>query len=77
MNSPERRDITARQLEVLEAITRLTREEGYPPTIRELGAALEIASTNGVMDHLRALRKKGHLAWVPGRSRTLRVLRTG
>jgi len=53
--------LTARQREVLDAIVSMTQDKGVPPTLRELGAALGIRSTNGVTDHLKALRRKGYL----------------
>jgi repressor LexA len=63
--------ITDRQLEVLRFIVRQIEENGYPPTIREIGEALDIRSTNGVNDHLKALEKKGYLARDPVKSRAL------
>lgn len=51
--------ITARQLDVLRTIERLHREEGFPPSVRQLGAELGIKSPNGVADHLRSLARKG------------------
>ena len=46
-------------------------KQSYAPTLREIGAALGIRSTNGVHDHLRALEHKGFLTRVPTRSRTI------
>ncbi len=63
--------LTDRQLEVLRFIARQIEEAGYPPTIREIGEALDIRSTNGVNDHLKALEKKGFLARDPVKSRAL------
>jgi SOS-response transcriptional repressor LexA len=51
--------MTLRQGEVLRTIDRLFSEYGRSPTLRELGAALEINSTNGVDDHLIALEQRG------------------
>jgi SOS-response transcriptional repressor LexA len=34
---------------------------GFAPTLREIGKALGIGSTNGVNDHLKALEHKGYL----------------
>lgn len=48
-----------RQLEVLKRIDSYRDQRGFPPSIRELGELLGIASTNGTNDHLRALEKKG------------------
>ena len=63
--------LTDRQLEVLRFIAREIESRGYPPTIREIGEGLDIASTNGVNDHLKALEKKGYLQRDPVKSRAL------
>ncbi len=64
-------ELTERQLEVLRFIARQIEDHGYPPTIREIGEALEIRSTNGVNDHLKALERKGYLTRDPVKSRAL------
>ena len=63
--------LTDRQLEVLRFIARQIEDNGYPPTIREIGEALDIRSTNGVNDHLKALERKGFLTRDPVKSRAL------
>jgi repressor LexA len=63
--------LTDRQLEVLRFITKQIEECGYPPTIREIGEGLDIRSTNGVNDHLKALERKGYLTRDPVKSRAL------
>jgi repressor LexA len=63
--------LTDRQLEVLRFIAEQIEELGYPPTIREIGEALDIRSTNGVNDHLKALERKGYLTRDPVKSRAL------
>src|SRR5512140_2510034 len=63
--------LTERQLEVLRFIANEIEQRGYPPTIREIGEALDIASTNGVNDHLKALERKGYLQRDPVKSRAL------
>ena len=63
--------ITHRQAEVLDFIERMP----IPPTLREIGAELGIASTNGVNDHLRALERKGRIECpTDARSRYIKVL---
>ncbi len=64
-------ELTERQLEVLRFIARQIEDHGYPPTIREIGEALDIRSTNGVNDHLKALERKGYLTRDPVKSRAL------
>jgi repressor LexA len=63
--------LTDRQLEVLRFIARQIDDAGYPPTIREIGEGLDIRSTNGVNDHLKALERKGYLSRDPVKSRAL------
>lgn len=50
---------TERQAEALRFIAEHTAAKGYPPTLREIGDALRIQSTNGVADHVRGLVRKG------------------
>lgn len=53
--------LTARQRTVLEYVIGFIKENEIPPTLREIGAAMGIGSTNGVNDHLYALMNKGYL----------------
>lgn len=55
------RPITRRQLQVLRSIHAFQRARGMAPTLREIGAAVSIRSTNGVNDHLKALERRGLL----------------
>ena len=64
--------LTERQRKVLDFIQSAISEQGYPPTLREIGNFMSIRSTNGVNDHLRALERKGYLTRVDMKSRTLR-----
>lgn len=51
--------LTDRQMDVLKAWAAHYEEKGYPPTLRELGRRLGIRSTNGVAEHVSALKRKG------------------
>jgi repressor LexA len=51
--------------------------EGRPPTLREIGLELGIASTNGVRDHLQALIEKGYIRRDERSARGIQVLRGG
>ena len=64
--------LTDRQQQVLDFIREHIQGAGYPPTIREIGDHLGIASTNGVADHLKALRRKGALTHEGMKSRALK-----
>ncbi len=63
--------LTPRQQKVLEYITWYIQENGFPPTLREIGVKFEITSTNGVKRHVDALLKKGVLTRGVNTSRTL------
>jgi repressor LexA len=59
---------------VLDTIKKLTKEKGYPPTVRELGKAVGYRSTNTVHDKLTRLQEEGLIDWEPSKTRTIRVL---
>jgi repressor LexA len=67
-------ELTERQSEILNYIRRHINEQGYPPTVREIGMAFGIRSTNGVADHLKSLERKGYLARGSLKSRALRPI---
>jgi repressor LexA len=66
--------LTDRQMAVLQFIIDCIDDEGYPPTIREIGDHLGIKSTNGVNDHLKAIERKGYLEREDAKSRALKPL---
>jgi len=72
-------ELSARQQQVLDFIERFLSENGYPPTLRDIGAGLSIRSTNAVNDHLAALERKGAIVRDRSRSRgiSLPAVRAG
>lgn len=64
-------ELTDRQKEILNFIVRESENRGFPPTIREIGEEMDIRSTNGVNDHLKALERKGYLTRGEQQSRSL------
>ena len=50
-----------RQRQILEFISRYLQEHDRPPTNREIGQAMGIASTGHVDYHLSVLTKKGYI----------------
>jgi len=69
--------LTDRQEKILAFIKKSIQEQGYPPTIREIGEHFGIRSTNGVNDHLKALERKGYLLRGELKSRALSVIDGG
>ena len=68
-----KKELTARQQEILNFIREQIEEKGIPPTYREIGERFQIRSTNGVHATLEALRRKGYLEREPSISRGLRL----
>src|SRR5438046_9341075 len=69
--------LTERQEKILAYIKRSIVEQGYPPTIREIGEHFGIRSTNGVNDHRKALERKGYLLRGELKSRARSVIEGG
>jgi repressor LexA len=53
--------LNERSRQILAYIQDYSRDHGFPPTIREIGAAFGISSTNGVRYYLNLLERAGHL----------------
>jgi repressor LexA len=64
-----RKSLTERQKKVLNAIREFILENGYSPTVRQLGEALSIANPSAVFKHILSLEKKGYLERVKGEVR--------
>ena len=68
------KELRPRQKAMLEFIRRFIEENDYPPTIREIGAAVGISSTSVVNYNLDQLEKKGHIIRNREVSRGLRLV---
>ena len=67
--------LTDRQRQLLQYIEDHLRIHGFPPSIREMAEHMDIRSTNGVNDHLKALEKKGYIQRGSGlKSRAISLL---
>ena len=53
------RKLSERQRRIMDFVTRYTGEHGYPPSIREIGKAVDITSTSVVDYNLKALERNG------------------
>ena len=69
-----KKELTDRQNKILTFIRDFLRENGFPPTLREIGKAFEISSTFGVKRHLDALEKKGYIRIESNASRGIAIL---
>jgi repressor LexA len=67
-------DLTKRQQEIFDFIKRYSAKYGYPPTVRDIGKAVGLASASTVHAHLANLEKIGLLRRDPTKPRALELL---
>ncbi len=67
-------DLTKRQQEIFDFIKRYSAKHGYPPTVRDIGKAVGLASSSTVHAHLANLEKVGLLRRDPSKPRALELL---
>ncbi len=68
-------DLTKRQGEILDYLIAYLTDKGYPPTIREIREAFGLRSNRGIVDHLKALERKGYIRRAKGSSRAIEIVR--
>jgi repressor LexA len=61
-------ELTPRQKRIYDFIAGAIRDNGYAPSIPEIGQRFNITSTRGVFDHLKALENKGYIKRVGKRA---------
>lgn len=66
-------DLTDRQKEILKFISQQMRERGFPPSVREIGAAVGLTSPSTVHGHLATLQEHGYLRRDPDKPRAIEV----
>ena len=68
------KDLTKRQREIYDFISRYLSRHGYPPTVREIGKAVGLHSSSTVHAHLAKLESLGVLKRDPTKPRAIEVL---
>lgn len=68
------RPLTARQKKILDAISTAIDEYGYPPSMREIGDIVGLASLSSVTHQLSRLEEMGYIRRDPKRPRAIEVL---
>jgi repressor LexA len=69
------RSLTKRQQEIFDFVRSYVGEHGYPPTVRDIGKAVGLASSSTVHAHLANLEKHGLLRRDPTKPRAIEVLK--
>jgi repressor LexA len=68
------KDLTKRQQEIFDFIKKYSARYGYPPTVRDIGKAVGLASSSTVHAHLANLEKVGMLRRDPSKPRAIELL---
>jgi repressor LexA len=66
-------DLTKRQQEIFDFIKRYSGQYGYPPTVRDIGKAVGLASSSTVHAHLANLERIGLLRRDPSKPRAIEL----
>lgn len=69
--------LTSRQSQILTFMQKKVIENGYPPTVREIGKAVGMSSPSSVHSQLKTLEKKGYIHRDPSKQRAIKILKGG
>src|SRR6476659_1247609 len=68
--------LSKRQQDILLYIKEEVKKKGYPPSVREIGEAVGLASSSTVHGHLSRLESKGLIRRDPTKPRAIEILQT-
>lgn len=63
--------LTPKQAEIYDFILQYTKEHGYPPAVREIGAAVNLKSPSTVHFHMKKLEAEGYIRKADGKTRAI------
>jgi len=66
--------LTNRQSDILTAIKKFQADNGYPPTVREIGKMVDLSSPATIQTHLLNLEDKGYIKKNANKNRTIELL---
>ncbi|MHA6261194.1 transcriptional repressor LexA [Sporosarcina sp. CAU 1771] len=70
----ETKKISKRQEDIMDFIKSEVKQKGYPPSVREIGTAVGLASSSTVHGHLARLESKGYIRRDPTKPRAIEIL---
>ena len=70
-------ELNKREKAILKFIEKKINEDGYPPSVREIGKAVGLSSTATVHGYLGKLKDKGYIKKEDKKGRTLKLLKGG
>ena len=69
--------LTPKQQQIYDFISSFADEHGYPPSVREIGAAVGLKSPSTVHFHLKGLREAGYITQAEGKTRAISIVGAG
>ena len=75
MRKKDPNELGKREKAILKYIEKEIKENGYPPSVREIGKAVGLSSTATVHGYLAKLEQKGYIKKESQKGRTLRLLK--
>lgn len=63
--------LTPKQAEIYAFIQQFTKEHGYPPSVREISAAVNLKSPSTVHFHMKKLEAEGYIQKADGKTRAI------
>ena len=67
--------LTPKQTEIYDFILQYTRQYGYPPSVREIGFAVNLKSPSTVHFHMKQLEAEGYIQKADGKTRAISLPR--
>ena len=77
MGNTRKNKISKRQQSIYDFICEYTKSHGYPPSVREIGTAVGLASPSTVHMHLKSLEEKGYIHRDQNKPRTIELVEQG
>lgn len=75
MRKKDPNELNKREKAIIKFIEKEVKQNGYPPSVREIGKAVGLSSTATVHGYLAQLEKKGYIKKESQKGRTLRLLK--
>ena len=67
--------LSSKQMEIYNFILQYTKDHGYPPSVREIGAAVRLKSPSTVHFHMKKLEAEGYIHKADGKTRAISLPR--
>ena len=77
MRKKDPNELNKREKAILKYIEKQVNENGYPPSVREIGKGVGLSSTATVHTYITGLEKKGYIKKENQKGRTLKLLKGG